>query len=507
MASASSARNLGEPSPCGRPAPWADYGAAIGLILLIALFYGLTIRQGHEWGDDFAMYIHHAENIAAHRPYAATGYIYNPNEPSYGPMAYPPMFPSLLAPLVRLYGRNLMAMKIEEVIFFALALLSIYGYYRRDLPWPYLLALIAIIGFNPLFWEIKDCITSDIPFLFFFFLAAALIYNPFGEAPSWRPWAHGVAVGLTLYACCSTRSLGLTLLPGLVLYEIVKYRRPTRLAIFAPALCLLIMFLQRRLFAVNLSSYSDQFLPTPHVVLWNAAGYFADLSAIWPRATGKTVAYLLFGITVAAAGLALCRRERRVWTPLAAFFPCYLIAILLWPAHQGVRFLFPLIPACLFYALLGLRDLAARLGRGPGRAALIVLLLLAGFSYAAKYRHANFGTIPESIGLPSFVDLCRYIDRNTGPADVFVFRRPRALSLFAGRPASVYNLEAPASQPDNQWEYFRQIEAKYAVVASGQFPDDTQFLMPALQRNSAAVNLVYRNDDFALYRLKYSLQP
>ena len=165
------------------------HGLALSLILAIALFYALTIRQGHEWGDDFAMYIHHAENIAAQRPYAATGYIYNPNEASYGPIAYPPMFPSLLAPLVKLYGRNLAAMKMEEVIFFTLALLSIYGYYRRDLPWPYLFALVALIGLNPSFWEAKDSITSDIPFLFFFFLAATLIYSPFSETPSWRPWA------------------------------------------------------------------------------------------------------------------------------------------------------------------------------------------------------------------------------------------------------------------------------------------------------------------------------
>jgi hypothetical protein len=475
------------------------HGLALSLMLAIALFYALTIRQGHEWGDDFAMYIHHAENIAAQRPYAATGYIYNPNEASYGPIAYPPMFPSLLAPLVKLYGRNLAAMKMEEVIFFTLALLSIYGYYRRDLPWPYLFALVALIGLNPSFWEAKDSITSDIPFLFFFFLAATLIYSPFSETPSWRPWARSVAVGLALYACCSTRSLGLTLLPGLVLYEVVKYRRLTRLAIFAPALCLLLMVLQRRLFAANLSSYSDQFLPTLHVVLSNAASYFKDLSGIWPRTGGKAVAHLLFGITMAAAGWALYRRGRRAWTPIEAFLPCYLIAILLWPAHQGVRFLFPLIPVYLFYALLGFRDFTLRLGRVPGHAALILFLLLAGISYATEYRRANFGTIPETVGRASFVSLCRYIDGNTAPADIFVFRRPRALSLFADRPAGVYNLNAQA-QPDGQWKYFQRIGAKYIVI-SGLFPDDAEFLGPALQQHAAWVSRVYQNSDFTVYRI------
>ena len=44
------------------------------------MFYLATIREGHDWGDDFSMYIRHAQNIAHGEPYAETGYIYNPQE-------------------------------------------------------------------------------------------------------------------------------------------------------------------------------------------------------------------------------------------------------------------------------------------------------------------------------------------------------------------------------------------------------------------------------------------
>jgi len=507
MASAPSARNFIEPSSSGRLAPLAHHGAAVGLILLIALFYGLTIRQGHEWGDDFAMYIHQADNIVANRSSDGTGFVFNPHEAGYSPAAYPPMFPALLAPVIKLYGHNLTAMKLEQIAFFALALGLIYVYYRRELPWPYLLALIAILGFNPSFWEAKDRIGSDIPFLMLVFLSAALVYPPSRRLPAWWGWGQSVALGLTLYVCCSMRSLGLTLLPGLVLYELARHRKLTRLAIVAPALCLLIMFLQRKLLATSLTSYTSMFLPTVHMVLSNAIGYSRDVAEIWPRSAGKAYAHLLFVITLLAAAYGVSRRARRGWTPMEAFLPFYAIALLLWPGHGGIRYLYPFVPVYLFYALLGFREVAASRGPRVERAAAAVFLLLIAFPYAAQYRQANYGTIPESVGLPSFVDLCRYIDRNTGPADIFVFRRPRALSLFAGRPTSIYTLDAAASQPENEWAYFRQIEAKYAVVATGQFPEDAEILMPALESNSASVDLVYRNSDFALYRLRYSSQP
>jgi hypothetical protein len=48
------------------------------LLITIAIFHAVTIRQGHIWADDFAMYIHHAQNIVEGRPYAQTGYLITP---------------------------------------------------------------------------------------------------------------------------------------------------------------------------------------------------------------------------------------------------------------------------------------------------------------------------------------------------------------------------------------------------------------------------------------------
>lgn len=49
------------------------------LLAALGRFHAATVRQGHLWADDFAMYVHHAQNIVAARPYTDTGYIFNPS--------------------------------------------------------------------------------------------------------------------------------------------------------------------------------------------------------------------------------------------------------------------------------------------------------------------------------------------------------------------------------------------------------------------------------------------
>ena len=121
--------------------------AAILCVVGIGIFYLATIRDGHDWGDDFSMYIRHAQNIARGEPYAQTGYIYNPLNPAVGPRVYPPGFPLLLAPAVAAFGLELRPMKIVVVAFFIASLLVILASFRSVLP-PSYLAALALIAAN-----------------------------------------------------------------------------------------------------------------------------------------------------------------------------------------------------------------------------------------------------------------------------------------------------------------------------------------------------------------------
>ena len=69
---------------------------AFGIIVLV---YLSTIYPDQGWGDDFAQYISQAANISKGISMAQTGYIYSRYTPSLGPVAYPPGFPLMLAPI------------------------------------------------------------------------------------------------------------------------------------------------------------------------------------------------------------------------------------------------------------------------------------------------------------------------------------------------------------------------------------------------------------------------
>ena len=71
------------------------------IIVATGVLHLATIRDGHNWGGDFSFYIHHAKNIAEGKPYADTGFVYNPHSPHLSPESFPPVFPLMLAPQPR----------------------------------------------------------------------------------------------------------------------------------------------------------------------------------------------------------------------------------------------------------------------------------------------------------------------------------------------------------------------------------------------------------------------
>jgi len=93
------------------------------VIAIAIVFHIATIRSGHLWEGDFALYTAHAINIANGLPFADTGYIFNPENPFLAPKSYPPVFPMFLAPVYKLFGLNLYAIKIANILAFALFLL------------------------------------------------------------------------------------------------------------------------------------------------------------------------------------------------------------------------------------------------------------------------------------------------------------------------------------------------------------------------------------------------
>jgi len=211
---------------------------ALAIAALVAAFHLFTVRPGHYWGDDFAMYILHARNIAQGLPYGETGYIYNPSNPFLSPRTYPPVYPLMLAPIIRCCGVNIEAMKVASLLFFPAALFVVFLLFRKGLRTSYALALVAILGLSPFFWDFKDVARPDLPFLFFVYLAFLGERIADGAA---SPPRRAAGIALAALATClafGMRTLGILLAPSFLLGDLLARRKPSRLSITVTLACM-----------------------------------------------------------------------------------------------------------------------------------------------------------------------------------------------------------------------------------------------------------------------------
>jgi hypothetical protein len=468
-----------------------------GVIAVIGIGYLTTIRSGHDWGDDFAQYIGHARNLAEGRPYADTGYIYNPAFATMGPRAYPPVFPLLLAPVYRLFGLDFFAFKVEMVLFFIAFLVVFCAVFRRELPLPYLLAIVVVLALNPYLWDYKDRVMSEYPFLFFLYLVFFLFERAQDAARSSRQrWCHALAAGAALYLACGVRIVGIALVPCLLLETWLNRRRAGWVGAAAVAVFAVCMVTQRLLMPFD-GSYLDQMAFSSVQSGRNAVWLFTSLGLLADN--GRTLAGLVLSFAV-VGGLGLAgylSRLRQGITCREAFLAAYVAILVLFPASEStVRYLAPLAPLALVYVCHGLRRVGAWLGPwweyAPGAVLGMGILAVS----LIQYRRCDFGALREGIGKAESVALFDYVRRQTRPDAVLLFQKPRVMALLTGRRAAANHI--PADDAD-LWRYLHTIGATHVVVDHDIFTHRPDVLGPFAQRHHDRLQAVYGNRDFTVY--------
>ena len=465
------------------------------IVCSIGIFYLVTLRDGHNWGGDFSMYIHHAKNIAEGIDYEDTGYIYNPACPYIGPKAYPPVFPVLLSPVYKCFGLNLEAMKIEIILIFLLFLLVFFMAFQREIPFQYLAAIVAIIGFNPYLWDFKDNVLSDIPFLFFTYSSLLLIHRAY-ESPEKQKHYHlsAISAGIFIYLSIGTRSIGIVLIPCLIIFDIIKSKKLTLFTIIAITISASFIVIQLVLLP-GISTYANEFTINLKTIFINSVRYTDSLSFIWENGYSNIFRVVLFLVISGFATIGYMKRIREKFTIFELFPLFYVVLLITWPSYQGIRFLIPIIPLYIFYAFSGIYQCFSPRQKEIKNLSLIALALMILISYTGNYIRIDYGPLREGIGRNETKALFDYIKKNTEEKDIFIFIKPRVLSLFTERRASIYHW--PRNEND-LWRYFNQIGATY-LVRDYYAPN---FMKLFVQKNMAKLKLVYSNLDFRLYKIE-----
>ena len=465
--------------------------ALIALIVFIGLFYLATLRPGAPVGDDFAMYILQARNIASGHWHAPTGYVYNPRNAHVGPVEYPPLFPLLLAPVYGIWGLHLTAMKVETLLFFLAALYAVFVLVSRELPFPYAAAIVVVVGLSPFCWEFKDNIVSDFPFFCLAMLALVIIDD--GERRHWKSAVLAVAAGVTVYLSFATRTAGVVFLPGLAVSAIRAPRDGHRSAVAAAAVAVALMGAHSLVFRGN-GSYLDQ-LQTPWQTLApNARAYAWGIRSLMFGWTSRVPGLLLITALAVFAVVGVVLRARQGISMAETFSLFYALLLAVWRSEADVRLFLPLLPLWLMYVGIALRKLP-RTARSITGASLLIMIA-AGF--ALGYHRFDFGPIREGLGDDAFIRVCDYVREQTPPGSAVIFSRPRLMALVTGHSSSAYH--QPANDKD-LWDYFRKIHAGYLVVNRAD-AEDRRYLEPLLARSSQWASEQFTAGAFHLYAIR-----
>lgn len=474
--------------------------AAILLVCSIGIFYLATIREGHVLGDDHAAYVGHARNIAEGRNYGEIGYVRSPS--GINPQMYPPGYPLLLAPVYHFYGLDPTPMKVMDISFFCTALFLLY-FLVRNYGHRAALATVAIIGACPYFWDFKDTIASEHPFLAFAFGALLAGRCADGNDETHRSQILlGLAAGVLCGLAYATRGVGLVLPPAVCLSNFVATRKITRFSIATVIGFAGIATGQRLLFELH----SDYLTPLLHVLsvrslLGSPWYYFKCLAVPWDNgysSAGQTVLYTVL-VGLALRGVWICCRRR--WTGVEFFSLFYLAFIVLFP-WGGRRYLIPIMPMFVLYALVGLRKLAAHwhpanppgfrskalpgreirpqeadpippAGRPPALSRSLTVVIKNAFTlpraialtilvtFVLKYTSLPWQAIPGGIRTPGFTEIAEYLQQNADASGPVVFFKARLLALYAEIPVAD---GFTADSPDEVLAYYHRISASRFIV-------------------------------------------
>ncbi len=473
-----------------------DRSLVLGVVAAITILHLLTLRDGHDWGGDFSLYLQHAENIAGGRPYVSSRYIHDSHlAGNVPPAAYPPVFPLLLAPAFAVWANPpLTVLKAVVVVLFSLALLTVYSTLRTRLSAGQALLATAAVGLNPFLWQFKDSILSDLPFLLFAYLTLWLATRLLEGSSSERDSPLlAVTTGLTLYLAIGTRTVGIALMPTLLAYESITRRRFPKTTALTASVAVALVAVQSWLLGAT-SSYGGMWRLELSALLHNLYSYPAASWHLFDNGQSQTVAVVLAALLgiVAMAGFVIVMKKQ--FSILEMFAVFYAIPLLLWPHYQGMRFLIPLVPLLFYWAIVAATELRRRRPLTQYRIAVTILLLAVGISYVSHYATANYGRIKPGITDTAAEGLFGWVHSHTTADDLLIFAKPRVLAYFTQTKAADYY--TPERQEDI-WDYFDRIGATYVIAG----PTD-KYLHDLSNDFADRLFLAHENRSFKVYCIR-----
>ncbi len=474
---------------------------AILLLLLIPLLFA-NMGPSHDWGDDFAQYIHQGINIAEGLPQTQTGYVYNPQNPMMGPEAYPIGFPLMLSAVYALTGNYIANYIIFISIVLIVYLLILYVYLNKEYKWYLALFGVLLIAYNPVILSFKREVMADIPFALLLLALLLIMRSPLF-------WVNTLLAGLLAGLLLCTKGTGWPIVLAIgahFTYQAIRQRTKgfTLITSFKQPLILWFLaigtwfLIQKVLFKVP-TDYSSNFLEGNFItsIVTNLA-YYQQVGMNFLVTGFEFTGFL--GIFSGACALVfiVLGLLKRIQNPRLEdwIFGFYMFVLLVYPYQgSGFRFLLPLIPMLLLYLARGFQEMMIFLPFNRSKVLLVIGLLVVGqFIPNLWYSVQSYGNNLFGPQDPSALQAFSYLEHKLPKGTTIAFAKPRALALFSpfkgfavGKDQKIYELD----------KQFEELGIKYYLVCPQL--EDTNLERYISVRQKTVIK-VWENEKFVLYQ-------
>ena len=484
-----------------------DYFWFALLFILLLPLLSLNVKDSHDWGGDFAQYIHQAKNLVEGISQDETGYVFN-EDCFIGPTAYPVGFPILLSPVYFFFGNSIYAFTFFLSVLLVLLGLLLFAFFRNYFSPLAAFSLCLIFLYNPWVLFFKGEVMAEIPFSLVLFLAVYLhLFKPFKNN-----LFHIILLGLLCGFLISIRSIGFSFVLALVLEAgLVVLRDKNSIAflrkMLVPALSVLTYFLISKV----LFPAQDALLPYPKLLDTSAFTelflnnisyqlevlqdfFFTHNLEEWRFTTIITSSFLFVFFLL---GLIKQCFEKIDFILLFLFVYLFVIFLFSYSGQAGFRFLFPIAPFILYFSVLGLKDLSLLTNN---RKKILVLFALCVFSL--QYKNAIMKIIDAKNSLikgpqeEASIFAFEYIKESLPDNALIVFRKPRVLALYTDR-KSFGN--SPKASAEGLHQQFKEIAATHILVH--QKISDVA-IKTYLEKHDTLWAKVWNNEQFDLYKKK-----
>lgn len=471
------------------------YPILVFIITLIVCFF--SVKEGHQWGDDFAQYMSQAKAIAlgSTDSFVKDNTFIVLNSPiEMATPVYPWGFPILLSLFFGLFGDNIVLYKIITSLLISLMSVLLYFFLDRYIERKEISLVFALgTGLNYYILKYVNNVTSDIIFLDICIYCYSVMSNFFKEELSIKELAiFGFVIGYSYI----TRSQGIALILGYLLCVLILAfkNKKMRMANLLPILGAVIIIGLDKLLLPHSERSSLYFLESMSISVFieNIKYYFMVMKELIPTPYSQQLYLYLISLIVVGFGIVKFMRKED-YHRMIYIILCSLMFIginLLFPWHQGARYMLPVFPLYVLLIAFGL-DVVLHAFKNKLIISSVEILLLFLLSVYGLYSYTflnivNKRNYDKGIMTKEALEMYEFIKNNTQEDDIFCFFKPRAL---------YYMTDRLAYKP-------KEIDAKYLKDADYVIECNEDSYIDVSKFDEIMLEKVFENEKTTIYKIK-----